>query len=352
MPDIEEETVDMDGMYVHRHLIVDAGQEPLRIDRFLMSKLERVSRNIIQKGIGDGAVLVNGLCVKSNYKVRPLDDIKILLAGEPRDPHEVLPEDIPLEIVYEDESVLVINKPSDLVVHPGVGNPTGTLVNALAHHFQERVLPLLPNNSPDRPGLVHRLDKDTSGLMVIAKTQLAMTHLAKQFFDHSIERTYQAVLWGGWNEQEGVIDANIGRHPTDRMQQYVFSDGTEGKRAVTHYRVLRDYFYVSLVECRLETGRTHQIRVHMASIGHPVFNDSRYAGDRIRKGTVYTKYKQFVQNCFEVCPRQALHAKSLGFVHPTTRAYMRFENDLPSDMQALLDKWEAYFNSRPKDHEK
>ena len=337
-------------LHVHHHIIVDGKQEPMRIDKFLLGKLEKISRNRIQRGIQQEGVLVNDKPVKSNYKVRPKDEIKILLAGEPSGPHVVLPEDIPLEIVYEDEAILIINKPSNLVVHPGVGNFTGTLVNGLAHYYQEHILPLLPNNSPDRPGLVHRLDKDTTGLMVIAKTEQAMTHLAKQFFDHSIERSYQALVWGGWDEEEGTVDANIGRHPTDRLQQFVFKDGEQGKRVVTHYKVLRDYYYVSLVECKLETGRTHQIRVHMASLGHPVFSDSRYAGDRIRKGTVYSKYKQFVQNCFDICPRQALHAKSLGFIHPVTEERVYFENELPDDIQGLINKWEAYFNSRPKDN--
>ncbi len=348
MTDIKREILGDKDLNVHHHIIVDRGQEPIRIDKFLMSRLEKVSRNRVQKAIELKSVLVNGKAVKSNYKIRPNDEIKIMMMGEPRERQEVQPEDIPLDIVYEDDAVMVINKPAGLVVHPGVGNFTGTLVNALAYYFQEHVLPLLPNNAPDRPGLVHRLDKDTTGLMVIAKTEAAMTHLARQFFNHSIDRTYQALVWGGWEEKEGTIDANIGRHPTDRMQQHVFKDGEEGKRAVTHYKVLRDYFYVSLVECRLETGRTHQIRVHMASKGHPVFNDSRYAGDRIRKGTVYSKYKQFVHNCFAICPRQALHAKSLGFVHPTTQERMLFENDLPQDISALLQKWESYFESRPK----
>lgn len=352
MSDVNKDADKEDELHVHHHIKVDGKQEPMRIDKFLLSKLEKISRNRIQKGIQRDAVLVNDKPVKSNYKIRPHDDIKILLSGEPSGPHEVLPEEIPIDIVYEDEAILIINKQHSLVVHPGVGNFTGTLVNGLAHHFQEHVLPLLPNNSPDRPGLVHRLDKDTTGLMVIAKTEQAMTHLAKQFFDHSIERSYQALLWGGWDESEGTIDANIGRHPTDRLQQYVFKegDGDQGKRAVTHYKVLKDYYYVSLVECRLETGRTHQIRVHMASLGHPVFSDSRYGGDRIRKGTIYSKYKQFVQNCFDICPRQALHAKSLGFIHPVSGEKVYFENELPDDIQGLLNKWEAYFNTRPKDH--
>ncbi len=335
-----------DEYYEHHTIAVDPGQEQLRIDKFLMSRLEKVSRNRLQLAIKAGAIVVNDKSIKPNYKIRPKDVIKVVLPKNVNDPDHIIPEDIPLDIVYEDDHLMVINKAAGLVVHPGTGNHSGTLVNALVHHFKQKDLPVMQGNSSDRPGLVHRLDKDTTGLMVIAKTEAAMTHLAKQFFDHSIERSYNAIVWSGFEQDAGRIEGNIGRHPTDRLRMHVHEDGETGKHAVTHYQVIEDFYYVSLVECRLETGRTHQIRVHMNHIGHPVFNDDRYGGDRIRKGTVYSKYKRFVENCFELCPRQALHAKSLGFVHPHTNEKMQFDSELPSDITSALNKWKAYFETK------
>ena len=335
-----------EAYYEQTTIIVDPNQEQVRIDKFLMSRLEKVSRNRLQLAIKAGAILVNEKGIKSNYKVRPNDEITVVLPKNPNSPDHIIPEDIPLDIVYEDDHLLVINKAAGLVVHPGTGNHSGTLVNALMYHFKSKDLPVMQGNSNDRPGLVHRLDKDTTGLMVIAKTETAMTHLAKQFFDHSIERSYQALVWSGFEQESGRIEGHIGRHPTDRIKMHVFAEGEEGKHAVTHYKVIDDYYYVSLVECKLETGRTHQIRVHMNHVGHPVFNDDRYGGDRIRKGTVYSKYRRFVENCFELCPRQALHAKSLGFIHPETGEAMRFESELPEDMTAAIKRWEAYFETK------
>jgi 23S rRNA pseudouridine1911/1915/1917 synthase len=332
--------------YDYQTINVDPGQEQVRIDKYLLSRLEQVSRNRLQTAIKAGAVMVNDKQVKPNYKVRPKDVIKVVLPKHADSPDHIIPEDIPLDIVYEDDHLLVINKAAGLVVHPGTGNHTGTLVNALVYHFKSKNLPVMEGNTNDRPGLVHRLDKDTTGLMVIAKTESAMTHLAKQFFDHSIERSYQALVWSGFEQESGTIEGHIGRHPTERIKMHVFADGEEGKHATTHYKVIDDYYYVSLVECRLETGRTHQIRVHMNHVGHPVFNDDRYGGDRIRKGTVYSKYRRFVENCFELCPRQALHAKSLGFIHPETSEAMRFESELPADMVAAIERWRAYFDTK------
>jgi len=332
--------------YDHQTIDVDPRQEQIRIDKYLLSRLEQVSRNRLQTAIKAGAVMVNDKQVKPNYKVRPRDVIKVVLPKHANSPDHIIPEDIPLDIVYEDDHLLVINKAAGLVVHPGTGNHTGTLVNALVYHLKSKDLPVMEGNTNDRPGLVHRLDKDTTGLMVIAKTEPAMTHLAKQFFDHSIERSYQALVWSGFEQESGTIEGHIGRHPTERIKMHVFVDGDEGKHAITHYKVIHDYYYVSLVECKLETGRTHQIRVHMNHVGHPVFNDDRYGGDRIRKGTVYSKYRRFVENCFELCPRQALHAKSLGFIHPETGEEMRFESELPEDMTAAISRWEAYFETK------
>ena len=277
---------------------VDKGQEAMRIDKFLMGRLEKVSRNRVQNAVTSGAITVNDAQIKPNYKVRPHDVIKLIIPRDPNAVTEVLPEDLPLDIVYEDPHLMVIHKHAGRVVHPGVGNRSGTLVNALAYHFQEHVLPVLPANSSDRPGLVHRLDKDTTGLMLIAKTENSMTHLAKQFFDHTIERSYQALVWSCPKEVEGTIMGHIGRHPTDRLKMFVYEEEEEGKHAVTHYKVIEDLYYVSLIQCNLETGRTHQIRVHMNHLGHPVFNDSRYGGDAIRKGTVYSKYKTVRQQLF------------------------------------------------------
>ena len=336
-----------DEMFEHQHIISDKNQTPIRIDKFLMDKLERVSRNRIQNAISIGCVLVNEMPVKASYKIRPGDEISIVLPSNPDDIETVVPEQMPLNIVYEDEYLMVINKPAGLVVHPGVGNHSGTLVNGLLYHFQnQQKLPVMKGNSSDRPGLVHRIDKDTSGLLLIAKTDYAMTHLSKQFFDHTIEREYIALAWGDMEDQKGTITGNIGRHEKERMIMAVFPDGNLGKHAVTHYEVIEKLYYVTLIKCHLETGRTHQIRVHMKHIGHTLFNDARYQGDRILKGTVYSKYKQFVQNCFTILPRQALHARSLGFIHPETKEKMYFEIDLPEDFNAVLTKWRDYVATR------
>lgn len=343
---IKEEFENQDEYYEYFRIEVDRGQEPLRIDKFVMSRLEKVSRSRIQNAILAGSLLVNDNETKANYKVRPKDLIRIVLPRNPDFSDEVIAENIPLDIVYEDDHLMVVNKPAGLVVHPGIGNYTGTLVNALAFYFQNRELPLLKGNHLDRPGIVHRIDKDTSGLLLVAKTDFAMSHLAKQFYNHSIDRSYLALVWGNFDEPEGTIDQYIGRHPNERLRMHVFEDEENGKKAVTHYKLIKDYYYVSLVECKLETGRTHQIRVHMKHLGHPVFNDSRYDGSRIVKGTVYTNYRRFVENCFELCPRQALHAKSLGFIHPATSEKVYFEIDPPEDMTACIQKWEGYFDSK------
>lgn len=324
--------------FEHYKLSVDQGQAPVRIDRFLTDKMANATRNRVQNAIDEGSVLINGQPTKANYKVKPGDVITVMME-EPKRDFEVLPEDIPLDILYEDDYLLIVNKPAGMVVHPAHGNWSGTLVNALAYHFAQ--LPELPGNS-GRPGLVHRIDKDTSGILVIAKSEKAMTHLAKQFFDHSISRTYIALVWGEPAENEGTIDAHIGRSAKNRKIMDVYPDGNQGKNAITHWRVLRRLRYVSLVQCNLETGRTHQIRAHMKYLGHPLFNDAMYGGDIIRKGTQFAKYKSFIKNCFDVLPRQALHAQSLGFVHPITKEQMYFESPLPADMQEVLEKWQNY----------
>lgn len=310
----------------------------MRIDRFLTDKLANATRNRIQNAIDEGKVLINGQPTKANYKIKPGDLIAVMME-EPKRDFEVLPEEIPLEILYEDDSLLIVNKPAGMVVHPAHGNWSGTLVNALAYHFKQ--LPELPGNS-GRPGLVHRIDKDTSGLLVIAKSDKTMTHLAKQFFDHSIKRTYIALVWGEPSEDEGTIDAPIGRSAKNRKAMDIFPDGSQGKNAITHWKVLCRLRYVSLIQCNLETGRTHQIRAHLKYIGHPLFNDSMYGGDIIRKGTQFAKYKMFIKNCFELLPRQALHAQSLGFVHPVSGEFVDFKSDLPEDMAVVLKKWEDY----------
>lgn len=337
MIDNEEDFQDND-FYEHHKIIVDKGQSLLRIDKFLMHRIQNASRTKIQAAADAGAILVNQKAVKSNYKVKPEDLITVVLSTPPRDT-TIYPEDIPLEIVYEDDDLMVINKAAGMVVHPGFNNYSGTLVNALVHHFKS-----LPTgrNGELRPGLVHRIDKDTSGLMVIAKNEFAMSFLAKQFFDHSIKREYWAMVWGDFKEDQGTIEGNLARNPKNRLQMMVFQDPEIGKPAITHYQVLKRFHYVSLVKCRLETGRTHQIRAHMRYIGHPLFNDSTYEGDRILKGTTFTKYKQFISNCFEIMPRQALHARSLGFIHPTSQKEMYFEAEIPSDFQQLIEKWEHY----------
>jgi len=317
---------------------------PLRVDKFLMNLVENATRNKIQQAAEAGNIIVNDVPVKSNYKVKAFDVVRIMLSHPPFE-NLILPENIPLDIVFEDDALLVINKPAGLVVHPGHGNYTGTLVNALAFHFEN-----LPLNSSERPGLVHRIDKDTSGLLVVAKTEFAMTYLAKQFEEKTSEREYIALVWGNVAEDEGTVTGDIARHAKDRMQMAVVPDG-EGKHAVTHYKVLERFGYVTLVSCKLETGRTHQIRVHMKSIGHTLFNDERYGGNLILKGTTFTKYKQFIDNCFKVLPRQALHAKTLGFVHPTTKEFMSFNTELPEDMKECIAKWKAYSNSHNTDEE-
>ncbi len=324
-------------LYEHLKLIVDKGQSLLRIDKFLMHRVENASRNRIQNAIEAGSVLVNEKPVKSSYKVKPLDVISVVLPHPPRDT-EVYPEDIPLEIVFEDDDVLLVNKSAGMVVHPGYNNYTGTLVNALVYHFQQ--LPQLPGND-GRPGLVHRIDKDTSGLLLISKNERSMAHLAKQFFDHSITRKYIALAWGDIAE-DGTVTGYIGRSVRDRKVMDMYDDESKGKWSVTHYKVLERMGYVTLIECELETGRTHQIRAHMQHIGHPLFNDVTYGGDKILKGTVFSKYKQFVDNCFEIMPRQALHAQSLGFIHPSTKEYIHFESALPSDFEGALKKWRNY----------
>ncbi len=332
-------------MYEHYKFIADKGQEVLRIDRFLMDRMPNTSRNKIQIAAKNGNILVNKKPVKQNYKVKPNDEISIVLPYPVRET-ELVPEDIPLDIHYEDDSVIVVNKPANMVVHPGYGNYSGTLVNGLIYYIEN--LPSKPDDYYGRPGLVHRLDKHTTGLMVVAKTENALTHLAKQFFNRTTERRYQALVWGDFDEDEGTIEGNLGRSLKNRKLMTVFPDGDYGKHAVTHYKVLRRFGYVSLVECRLETGRTHQIRAHMKHIGHPLFNDLEYGGDKILKGTTFTKYKQFIQNNFNLLTGQALHAKTLGFEHPKTKEYMRFDSDLPEDFQTVLDRWENYLSTRKK----
>ena len=325
-----------DELFEHFRFEVPKGQALLRIDKYLMNLIQNATRNKIQNAATEGNIFVNDIPVKSNYKVKPFDVVTVMLTHPPYENH-ILPEDIPLNIVYEDDALLLINKEPGMVVHPGHGNYTGTLVNALAHHFDN-----LPMNSSERPGLVHRIDKDTSGLLVVAKTEAAMTHLAKQFEAKTSEREYIALVWGNVAEEEGTIEGNLARHLKDRMQMAVFADPEIGKPAITHYKVLERFGYVTLISCKLETGRTHQIRAHMKHIGHPLFNDERYGGHLILKGTTFTKYKQFIDNCFKALPRQALHAKTLGFVHPTTGEMMRFDNELPQDFQDCIEKWRNY----------
>lgn len=325
-------------MFEHFRFEADKGQQLLRVDKFLVARMEKTSRNRIQQAAEAGCIVVNGASVKSSYKVKPGDVVSIVM-DRPRYDFEIIPQDIPLDIVYEDESLLVVNKPAGLVVHPGHGNYDGTLVNALAWHFRDN--PDYDVSDP-RLGLVHRIDKDTSGLLVVAKTPEAKTHLGAQFFNKTTKREYRALVWGDFPEKKGTIIGNIARNPRNKLQMAVFSDPAIGKHAVTHYEVLESFGYVSLVKCVLETGRTHQIRVHMMHEGHPLFNDERYGGDRILKGTTFAKYRQFVENCFAVCPRQALHAKTLGFVHPVTGKQMDFDSPIPTDMTALIGKWRAY----------
>ena len=338
MPYPRREVEEGDELYEHFAVDVDRGQEPMRLDKFLTLRMQHCSRNRIQTAVDSGSVLVGGRPVKSSYKVKPLDRIQIVMPY-PRREVELRAENIPLDIPYEDKWLLLVDKPAGMVVHPGVGNYDGTLVNALMYHLNAQGIPAEEQN---RAGLVHRIDKNTSGLLVIAKDEQTHARLAKQFFDHTIQRRYVALVWGNFEEDEGTITGNIGRSPRERQKMYVFADGSDGKHAVTHWKVLKRYGYVTLVECRLETGRTHQIRVHMAWIGHPLFNDERYGGDRILKGTTFAKYRQFIDNCFTVMPRHALHARLLGFEHPATHENVLFESPLPADFQSLLAKWDAY----------
>ena len=326
------------SLFEHFSFKVDKGQTPLRIDKYLMNFVENATRTKIQAAAKSGSIKVNDVVVKSNYKVKPLDDIRVLFEYPPHE-NLLIPENIQLDIVYEDDDLVVVNKPSGMVVHPGHGNYSGTLINALIYHFEN-----LPKNSSNRPGLVHRLDKDTSGLLVVAKNDISMVHLSKQFAEKTSKREYLALVWGNVKDDTGRIDNFIGRNPKNRLQNIVLDDNKieNGKRAITNYEVLSRMNYVSLVKCTLETGRTHQIRVHMKHIGHTLFNDERYGGDLILKGTTFTKYKQFVENCFKLLPRQALHAKTLGFTHPKTGEFMQFESELPTDFNSCIQKWENY----------
>ena len=326
------------SLFEHFSFEVDKGQAPLRIDKYLMNFVENATRTKIQAAAKNGSIKVNGIVVKSNYKVKPLDEIKVLFEYPPHE-NLLIAEDIDLDIIYEDDDLVVINKPAGMVVHPGHGNYSGTLINALIYHFEN-----LPTNSSNRPGLVHRLDKETSGLLVVAKNDEAMVHLSNQFAEKTSKREYTAMVWGNLKEDSGKIDNYIGRNPKNRLQNIVLDEDNveNGKRAITNYEVLSRMNYVNLVKCTLETGRTHQIRVHMKHIGHTLFNDERYGGDSILKGTTFTKYKQFVENCFKILPRQALHAKTLGFIHPKTGEFMQFDSELPEDFKSCIEKWENY----------
>ena len=341
MTEDKNSTIDNEELFEHHKVVATDGQVPLRVDKFLMNFIENATRNKLQQAAKAGNILVNDLPVKSNYKVKPKDVVKILLAHPPHE-NLLIAENIPLDIIYEDNTLIVLNKPAGMVVHPGHGNHSGTLVNGLIYHIEN-----LPTNSNERPGLVHRIDKDTSGILVVAKTEFAMAHLSKQFFKRTTRRNYIALVWGNISEDEGIIEGNIGRSFKNRLRMDVFPEGDYGKQAITHYKVIERFSYVTLVECRLETGRTHQIRAHFKHIGHPLFNDERYGGHEILKGTTFTKYKQFVENCFKALPRQALHAKTLGFKHPITKEMMEFDSEIPQDMTDCLKKWKNYtLNSR------
>lgn len=349
-PKQDAELEDQEGseeLFERMSILVDKGQEPLRLDKFLVARTEHATRNKVQKAIENGRVLVNQKIVQANYKIKPADEIVVYsdkeVAGE-----EIVPEYIPLNFVHEDDEIMIINKPAGMVVHPGSGNYTGTLINGVAYHLIEANKQLSEETLP-RFGMVHRIDKNTTGLMVLAKTPLAVASLSKQFYDHTVTRRYQALVWGDFSEDEGTIVAHVGRHQRTRKLFDAYPDGEYGKEAITHYRVLERFGYVTLVECRLETGRTHQIRVHMQHIGHPLFNDDTYGGDRIVKGTVYTKYKQFVDNCFELCKRQALHAKIIGFKHPGTKQEVVFDSELAQDMLDVIEKWRNYIKAKKMD---
>jgi len=335
-----DNTETSEELYERFSFKTDKGQEPLRIDKYLMNRIEGATRNKLQQAINNGLVLVNGKEVRPNYKIKALDEIIVYSDMSPEDT-DVVPENIPLNIVYEDADLMLINKPAGMVVHPGSGNYTGTLLNGVAWYLQQQQ-PGLTEDALPRFGLVHRIDKNTSGLLVLAKTDKAMRHLARQFYDHTIKRKYVALVWGDIEEDEGTIIAHVGRHLRFRKLFEAYPEGDHGKEAITHYKVMERFNYVTLVQCILETGRTHQIRVHMKHIGHPLFSDDFYGGDKIVKGTVYTKYKQFVENCFAICPRQALHAKTLGFIHPTTGEEMNFDTELPADMEQVIEKWRKY----------
>lgn len=330
-------------LYERFSITIDKGQEPLRIDKFLMQRLENATRNKLQQAIHTGMVMVNGKEIRPNYKVKPLDNVVIYSDMSPED-RDVVPEPVPLNIFFEDEHLMLVNKPAGMVVHPGSGNYSGTLLNGVAWHLQQ-IKPGLTEENLPRFGLVHRIDKNTSGLLVLAKTDLAMRHLARQFFDHTIRREYQALVWGDMEEDSGTIIAHVGRHQRFRKLFEAYPEGDHGKEAITHYKVLERFGYVTLVQCVLETGRTHQIRVHMKYKGHPLFSDDFYGGDKIVKGTVFARYKQFVENCFAICPRQALHAKTLGFIHPATGKELYFDTELPADMQQVIDRWRNYSQS-------
>jgi len=346
MEDLEDK-LESGELHEHYKFVADKGQEPLRVDKYLMNFIENATRNKIQSAAKAGNILVNGEAVKPNYRVKGGDEVRVILSYPPRDT-ELLAQDLPLDIVYEDDDLIVVNKAQEMVVHPGHGNYSGTLVNALKFHFDN-----LPDHSKDldRPGLVHRIDKGTSGLLVVAKNEKSMAHLAKQFFDKTSEREYVAIVWGDIEEDEGTVEGHIGRSLKNRMRMAVYPDGEVGKHAVTHYKVIERLGYVTMISCRLETGRTHQIRAHLKHIGHTLFNDERYGGDKILKGTTFTNYKQFVQNCMKILPRQALHARTLGFEHPTTGEFMRFEAPIPDDMMGVIKKWRVYSSNRTLEEE-
>lgn len=336
MLETNNQEIENEDLYEHYKFVASEGQEPLRVDKFLMNFIENATRNKIQQAAKSGTIFVNEIPVKQNHKVKPRDVVRVLLSHPPAE-QLLIAEALPIDIIYEDDAVIVVNKKAGMVVHPGHGNYSGTLVNGLIHHIEN-----LPTNSNERPGLVHRIDKDTSGLLVVAKTEAALANLSKQFFDRTTERLYYALVWGNIEEDEGRIEGNIGRSLKNRLQMDVFPEGDFGKPAVTHFKVIDRFMYVTLVQCKLETGRTHQIRAHFKHIGHTLFNDERYGGNDILKGTTFTKYKQFVQNCFKTLPRQALHAKTLGFTHPTTGEFMRFNSEIPEDITACLEKWRTY----------
>ncbi len=338
----EEELVEQQELFEHHRFIVDPGQSLIRIDKYLFARMENISRTRIQNAANAGNILVNNNPVKPNYRVKPDEIVQIVLPSPPRE-IELIPENIPVNIVYEDDDVIVVNKEPGMVVHPAYGNYSGTLVNALMWHFRD-----LPLFSPGelRPGLVHRIDKNTSGILVIAKNELALNRLSRQFYERTTDRKYIALVWGTPDPREGTITGNVGRNIRNRKIMQVFPDGSQGKPAITHYKIIEEFGYTSLIECKLETGRTHQIRIHFSSIRHPLFNDDEYGGDRILKGTTFSKYQQFVKNCFKILPRQALHAKSLAFDHPVTGKRMSFDSELPEDMQQVIDKWRKYISGR------